>query len=317
MGFFDRLKSKGRSQFIEIIEWLDDSPETLVHRYPVRDQEIKMGARLTVRENQAALLVNEGKAADLFAPGLHELVTRNIPLLTTLKSWKHGFESPFKAEVYFFNMHLFPDLKWGTSQPVMMRDKEFGMIRVRAFGTYALRVANPRTLFTTLVGTRGLTTTDQITGQLRSIILSRFSDALAEADVAALDLASRYDELSELGAARIASAFESFGLELSRFVVENISLSEEVQSAIDQKTRLGVLGGSLNDYTRLQTAEALTIAAASDSGAAGAGVGVGAGVAMGQALGAAMSSGGRQDAGTAPSPPPPPARAAARLTLNL
>src|SRR5262249_29263843 len=145
------------AQFIEVIQWLDESDDAIVYRYPVLDQEIKMGAQLTVRENQLALLVNEGKAADLFAPGLHELTTRNIPVLTTLKGWKYGFESPFKAEVYFFNTKLFTDLKWGTSQPVLMRDREFGMIRLRAFGTWAMRVADARTLFAALVGTKGLT----------------------------------------------------------------------------------------------------------------------------------------------------------------
>src|SRR5262249_24516976 len=171
--------------------------------------------------------VNEGKAADLFHPGLHELTTRNIPVLTTLKGWKYGFESPFKAEVYFFNTKLFTDLKWGTSQPVLMRDREFGMIRLRAFGTWAMRVPAARPLLAALVGTKGLTTTESIVGQLRSIALSRFSDCVAESGVAALDMASRLDDLSARARGLLAPEFASPGLELSRFVVESVSLPED------------------------------------------------------------------------------------------
>src|SRR5437868_9220074 len=168
----------------------------MVYRFPVYNQEIKMGAQLVVRENQAALFINEGKAADLFQPGRYELSTQNIPILTDLRGWKYGFKSPFKAEVYFFNTRLFADLKWGTTNPVMMRDAEFGMIRLRAFGTYAMRIAEPKEFFKTVVGTQGLTTTADILGQLRSTILSKLSDAIAEANIPALDLASKYDDLS-------------------------------------------------------------------------------------------------------------------------
>jgi len=304
MGLFDRFRRAAETQFIEIIEWLDDSGDTLVYRFPVRDQEIKMGAMLTVRENQRALLVSEGVAADLFSPGLHTLSTRNVPILTRLRGWKYGFKSPFKAEVYFFNTRMFADQKWGTSQPVMTRDKEFGMIRLRAFGTYATRVVDAKRFFSELVGTRGLTTTEEITGQLRSIILTRFSDAVAESGIPALDLASMYNEISDLARGTIAPEFKSFGLELSRFFVENISLPEPVQSAIDQRSRLGVLGDRLGDYGRLQAAEAMTLAAGAEGGAAGAGVGIGAGAAMGQMMGRAMTEGAGM-----PAPPPPPAPA--------
>src|SRR5678816_2816773 len=251
MGLFDQignLSKKAGSQFIEIIDWLDESQDSLVHRFPVYNQEIKMGARLTVRENQLALFVNEGKAADLFTPGLHTLSTRNIPILTTLKGWKYGFNSPFKAEIYFFSTRMFTDLKWGTSQPVLMRDKEFGMIRLRAFGTWAMRVSDATTLFGTLVGTRGLTTTEEIAGQLRSTILTRFSDAVAESGIPALDLASNCDELSMHVRSLVAPDFTAFGLELSRFFVESLSLPEEVQAAIDQRTKLGVIGGMMPQY---------------------------------------------------------------------
>ncbi len=301
MGLMDNIKKQIGSQFLEILEWLDDTPDTLVWRFPVYNQEIKMGAKLVVRENQLALFVNEGKAADLFAPGTYTLSTQNIPILTTLRGWKYGFQSPFKAEVYFFNTRLFTDLKWGTSNPVMMRDSEFGMIRLRAFGTYAMKVGDAKKFFETVVGTQGLTSTEEITGQLRSIVLSRLSDAIAEAKIAALDLASRYDELSAAGRQILGPEFASFGLELARFVVENVSLPEEVEKAIDQRSKLGVLGDRMGQYTQMQAAEAIGKAAENPGGLAGAGVGMGAGVAMGQMMGQAM-------AGAAAAAPPSPAR---------
>ena len=313
MGLMDNIRKQIGSQFIEILEWLDDSGDTLVYRFPVYNQEIKMGAKLVVRENQAALFVNEGKAADLFAPGTYELSTQNIPILTDLRGWKYGFQSPFKAEVYFFNTRLYTDLKWGTTNPVMMRDAEFGMIRLRAYGTYAMKIAEPRRFFETVVGTQGLTATEEITGQLRSTILSRLSDAIAEAKIPALDLAAHYDELSAAGKKLLGAEFESFGLELARFFIENVSLPEEVEKAIDQRSKLGVLGDRLGQYTQLQTAEAIGTAAANPGGLAGAGVGLGAGVAMGQAMSQAMAQAGTGGAAAPPPPgaaaPPPPAGA--------
>ncbi|MGH9867195.1 MAG: SPFH domain-containing protein [Candidatus Polarisedimenticolia bacterium] len=299
------------SQFIEVIEWLDDTGDTMVHRFPVAEQEIKMGARLTVRENQLALFVNEGKALDLFRPGLYTLSTRNIPVLTTVRGWKHGFESPFKAEVYFFNTRLFSDLKWGTSQPVLARDAEFGMVRLRAFGTYAVRLAETRTFFAQVVGTRGLTAMQDIEGQLRSIVLARFSDALAESRIPVLDLSTQYDELSRLGRKAIDPEFRSVGLELAHFYVENVSLPEEVQAAVDQRSRLGVMGGHLDAFTKLQAAEALTMAASAQGGAAGSAVGMGAGLAMGQMMGQALTG-----AASAPSPGPVASAPAARWSIH-
>ncbi|KAB2955655.1 MAG: hypothetical protein F9K18_13565, partial [Thermoanaerobaculia bacterium] len=287
MGLIDNIRKQIGTQFIEILEWLDDTPDTLVWRFPVYQQQIKMGAQLVVRENQVALFVNEGKAADLFGPGTYTLSTQNIPILTTLRGWKYGFQSPFKAEVYFFNTRLFTDLKWGTANPVMMRDAEFGMIRLRAYGTYAMRVDDAKKFFETVVGTQGLTATEEITGQLRSIVLSRLSDAIAEAKVPALDLAAHYDELSAAGKHVLGPEFGAFGLELARFFIENISLPEEVEKAIDQRSKLGVLGDRMGQYTQLQAAEALGKAAENPGGLAGAGVGVGAGVAMGQMMGQA------------------------------
>jgi len=310
MGFLDNLKNQIGSQFIEIIEWLDDSDNTLVYRFPVYNQEIKMGAQLTVRENQAAIFINEGEVADLFKPGRYELSTQNLPILTTLRGWKYGFQSPFKAEVYFFNTRVFTDLKWGTSNPVMMRDAEFGMIRIRAFGTYALRISDPKEFFKTVVGTQGLTTTEDILGQLRSTIISQFSDIVAESKIAALDLASSYRELAQVAQKDLGPAFAAFGLELSRFNIDNISLPEEVEAAIDQRTKLGVLGDRLGQYAQMQTAESIKIAAANPGGLAGAGVGIGAGVAMGQAMSGAMGAASSASGAFNAAPPPPSGSAA-------
>lgn len=316
MGLLDNIKQQIGSQFIEIIQWLDESDDSLVYRFPVYNQEIKMGAQLTVRENQAALFVNEGKAADLFGPGRYELSTQNIPILTTLRGWKYGFQSPFKAEVYFFNTRTFTDLKWGTTNPVMMRDADFGMIRIRAFGTYAMKIADPKVFFNTIVGTQGLTTTDEITGQLRSIVLSKLSDAIAESKIPALDIAAKYDELSAFGKQKLGPEFGSFGLDLTKFFIENVSLPEEVEQAIDQRTKLGVLGDRMGQFTQLQAAEAIKIAAANPSGGlAGAGAGIGAGMAiggvMGQAFAPMMQPQAAPPAGYgAPPPPPAPGMAA-------
>jgi len=297
MGLWDAL----RNEFIQIIEWLDESNNTLVYRFPVHDQEIKMGAQLTVRENQVAIFVNEGEVADVFKPGRYELSTQNMPVLTTLRGWKYGFDSPFKAEVYFFNTRLFTDLKWGTQNPVMMRDTDFGMIRIRAFGTYAIRIAEPREFFRTIVGTQGLTTTEDILVQLRSTIVSHLSDIIAESKIAALDLASSYRELSQLAQKELSPSFATFGIELARFNIDNISLPEEVEAAIDQRTKLGVLGDRMGQYTQMQAAESIKVAAANPGGIAGAGVGFGAGMAMGNAMGNAFGQQQQQGA-----PPPPP-----------
>jgi len=324
VGFFDHLKQEAKTQFIEIIQWLDDTPDTLVYRFPVYNQEIKMGAQLTVRENQVALFINEGQAADLFTPGRYTLTTQNIPILTALRGWKYGFESPFKAEVYFFNTRLFTDLKWGTQNPVMMRDKDFGMIRMRAFGTYAMRIADAKQFFKSIVGTQGLTTTNDILGQLRSTIISRLSDAIASANIAALDLAANYDVLGKTAIDRIGPEFTAYGLELARFYVENISLPEEVEAAIDQRSKLGVLGDRMQQYTQLQVADSIPVAAANPGGIAGVGAGVGAGFAIGGAMGQAFSGMGKAAApppppapGMAPPPPPPSASAAPRWSLAI
>jgi len=313
MGLWDAIKQ----EFIQIIEWLDDSNNTLVYRFPVHEQEIKMGAQLTVRENQVAIFINEGQVADLFKPGRYELSTQNMPVMTTLRSWKYGFDSPFKAEVYFFNTRLFTDLKWGTSNPVMMRDAEFGMIRMRAFGTYAMRIADAKEFFKTIVGTQGLTTTEDILVQLRSTIVSHLSDIIAESKIAALDLASSYRELGTLAQKELAPSFTAFGLELARFNIDNVSLPEEVEAAIDQRTKLGVLGDRMGQYTQMQAADSIKVAAANPGGIAGAGVGLGAGMAMGQAMSGAFNAPPPPQGGSAPPPPPGGAANAPRWSIAI
>ena len=313
MGLFDAL----RNEFIQIIEWLDESSNTLVYRFPVHDQEIKMGAQLTVRENQVALFINEGQVADVFKPGRYELSTQNLPILTTLRGWKYGFDSPFKAEVYFFNTRLFTDLKWGTANPVMMRDAEFGMIRMRAYGTYAIRISDVKTFFQSIVGTQGLTTTEDILGQLRSTIINRFSDIVAESKIAALDLASSYRELSQLAQKELVPDFTSYGLELARFLIDNVSLPEEVETAIDQRTKLGVLGDRLGQYAQMQTADSIKVAAANPGGLAGAGAGLGAGMAMGQMMNQSLNAPAPPSTSSAPPPPPAPQMNAPRWSLAI
>src|SRR6266446_3343932 len=284
MGIFDAI----RSQFIEVIEWLDDSGNTILHRFPVQGQEIKNGARLTVRESQAAVFVHQGQIADVFGPGLHTIDGGNTPILTKLGAWMHGFNSPFKAEVYFVNTKQFTDLKWGTSNPVMMRDTDFGMVRLRAFGIYSIRVTDPREMIKQIAGTNARFVTEDIEGQLKRTLVSGFSDALGESKIAALDLASNYDELSQFARTKLSEEFKSFGLELTKFVVENISLPEDVEAAMDKRTSMGVLG-DMGKYTQFEAAQAMRDAAQNPGGGAGLGAGLGAGFAVGNAMAGAMS----------------------------
>jgi len=303
MGILDRLSPS--AQFIEVIEWLDDSTNTLVYRFPVRDQEIKNGAQLIVRESQAAVFVLEGQIADLFPPGRHTIDGGNTPILTKLGAWKHGFNSPFKSEVYFVNTKQFTDLKWGTPNPVMMRDTDFGMVRLRAFGIYSMRVADPKAFIKDIAGTSAHFVTEDIEGQLKRTLVSGFSDALAESKIAALDLASNYDELSVFTRNKLNEEFRSFGLELSKFVIENISLPQEVEAAMDKRTSMGVIG-DVNRYTQFQAADAMRDAAQNQSGGAGTGAGLGAGFAIGNAMAGAMSDAmgrSRGDASTSASCP--------------
>ena len=285
MGIMDAI----RSQFIEVIEWLDDSGNTLLYRFPVQGQEIKNGARLTVRESQAAVFVFQGQIADVFTPGLYTIDGGNTPILSKLGAWMHGFNSPFKAEVYFVNTKQFNDLKWGTANPVMMRDTDFGMVRLRAFGIYSIRIGDPRAFIKEVAGTNGHFVTEDIEGQLKRTLVSGFSDALAESKIAALDLASNYDELSKFVKSKLGDEFRSYGLELTKYMIENISLPQEVEAAMDKRTSMGVIG-DVGRYTQFQAADAMRDAAQNPSGGAGLGAGLGAGFAVGNAMTGAMAN---------------------------
>lgn len=278
-----------RSQFIEVIEWLDDSGNTLLYRFPVQGQEIKNGARLTVRESQAAVFVFQGQIADVFGPGLYTIDGGNTPILSKLGAWMHGFNSPFKAEVYFVNTKQFTDLKWGTANPVMMRDTDFGMVRLRAFGIYSIRIADPRAFIKEVAGTNGHFVTEDIEGQLKRTLVSGFSDALAESKIAALDLASNYDELGKFVRSKLSDEFKSYGLDLTKYLIENISLPQEVEAAMDKRTSMGVIG-DVGRYTQFQAADAMRDAAQNTSGGAGTGAGLGAGFAIGNAMAGAMTN---------------------------
>lgn len=297
MGIFDAI----RSQFIEVIEWLDDSGNTLVYRFPVQGQEIKNGARLTVRESQAAVFVYQGQIADVFGPGLHTIDGGNTPILSKLGAWMHGFNSPFKSEVYFVNTKQFTDLKWGTSNPVMMRDTDFGMVRLRAFGIYSIRVTDPQAFIKEIAGTNAHFVTEDIEGQMKRTLVSGFSDALAESKIAALDLASNYDELGRFTRVKLAEDFKGFGLDLTKFVIENISLPAEVEAAMDKRTSMGVIG-DVGRYAQFQAADAMRDAAQNTGGGAGIGAGLGAGFAIGNAMGGAMTNAMNQSKAEAAAP---------------
>jgi len=309
MGILDRLSPS--SQFIEVIEWLDDSSNTLLYRFPVKDQEIKNGAQLIVRESQAAVFVHEGQIADQFPPGRYTIDGGNTPILSKLGAWKYGFNSPFKAEVYFVNTKQFTDLKWGTPNPIMMRDADFGMVRLRAFGIYSIRVADPQALIKEVAGTNARFITEDIEGQLKRTLVGGFSDALAESKIAALDLASNYDELAKFTRFKLNDEVKTFGLELTKFVIENISLPQEVEAAMDKRTSMGVLG-DVGRYTQFQAADAMRDAAQNPGGAAGTGVGLGAGFAMGNAMAGAMSDAMRQSSQSNQSNPDGGAQGAAQ-----
>ncbi len=283
MGIWNFVKS----ELIDVIEWLDDSGDILVWRFPDQDHEIKNGAKLTVREGQAAVFVNEGRVADVFSPGLYSLTTQNLPVLTTLRSWKHGFESPFKAEVYFISTRNFLNMKWGTQNPIMMRDPDLGVVRLRAFGTYGLRVTEPAAFMKEVVGTDGCFTTGEIDGQLKSMLVSAFTDMLAKAQIAALDLAANYRTIGDKARDLMEAQFQSYGLTLTLFLIENISLPPEVEKMLDLRSQMGVVG-DMGRFTQFQTGQAIPEAAR--SGGAGDLMGMGAGIAMGQQMAGAMAA---------------------------
>jgi membrane protease subunit (stomatin/prohibitin family) len=298
MGLWDKL----RGELIDIIQWTQPTEsEVLAYRFPRYNNEIKYGAKLVVREGQAAAFVNEGQLADVFTPGTYTLETRNLPILSTLLGWKYGFESPFKAEVYFVATRRFTDQKWGTQNPIMLRDPEFGPLRLRAFGTYAFQVSDPAAFLRQLVATDPSFEAYEITGQLRNVIVARFADALGQAKVAALDLAGNYDRLSQVALEKIKPELAAMGLSLVSFLVENISLPPEVEKALDERAKMGVLG-DMGRYTQYQAAQAIPVAAGNPGGVAGLGAGLAAGMAVGGQMASALGA-----AGGPGTPPPIPA----------
>jgi len=298
MGILDKIKG----QFIDVIEWVDDTNDTLIWKFPRYDNEIKNGAQLIVRESQVAVFMHEGEIGDIFPPGRYALTTDNIPVLTTLQSWKYAFNAPFKCDIYYVATRQFTDLKWGTKNPIMLRDDELGPVRLRAFGSYCIRVSDPAQFMKQIAGTDTLFQTGEITGQLRNILVSRFADALGEANIPVLDLAANYNEMGDLLREVLAGEIDDYGVELTAFLIENISLPEEVEQMLDKRTQMGLVG-DMNAFTRFQTANAIGDMA-KNPGGGGNMMGVLAGVGMGNVVTGAMQS--SADPSSAGGPPPLP-----------
>ena len=303
MGIFDFLTG----EFIDVIHWVDDTRDTMVWRFQREGHEIKYGAKLTVREGQSAVFVHEGQLADVFTPGLYMLETNNMPVMTTLQNWDHGFKSPFKSEIYYVNTTRFNDLKWGTKNPIMLRDPEFGPTRIRAFGTYSVRVSDPARFLVEIVGTDGEFTMDEISYQIRNIIVQEFSRVIAASGIPVLDMAANTADLGKLVAAAISHTVADYGLSIPELYIENISLPPAVEAALDKRTSMGV-AGDLGAYTQYSAAEAMTEAAKNPSG--GGGMGAGLGMGMGMAMAGQMATQGPWGARPASQPvsqtPPPP-----------
>lgn len=321
MGLINRL----RNEFIDIIEWVDDTQDTIVWKFPRYQNAIKNGAQLTVRESQVAVLVNEGQFADVFQPGRYELTTKNMPILTTLMGWKYGFNSPFKVDIYFVNTKQFLDQKWGTKNPIMLRDPEFGPIRIRAFGSFCFKVQNdPKKFITSVSGTNSNFTTEGIAEQIRNFIITRFTDAVAESKIPVLDMAANLNEYSEKIQEIIKPSADGYGLDLTQFLVENISLPEAVQEALDRRSSMGIIGkDNMNAYTQMQFADSL--GKEGGAGMAGDAMGMGMGFAMAGQMAQAFSQPGAQQpsqaamggmAGGAVPPPMPGAAPSFFVAVN-
>lgn len=322
MGFFDFISS----ELIDIIEWMDDSRETLVYRFQRHDNEIKNGAKLIVREGQVAVFVNEGEAqervdtkifepADTFEPGTYTLETKNLPILSTLMGWKYGFDSPFKAEVYFFNTTRFVDQKWGTPNPIMLRDPEFGPVRLRAFGNYSLKIKHAPTLLKELVGTDSQFDIGEISDQLRNIVVTRFTDVLGESKIPVLDLAANYDELGKFVTERMKGEFEEYGLELTKLLISNISLPPAVEEALDKRSSMGILG-NMQQYAQYQAAEAMGAAAENENSTMASGMAMGAGFGMANQMAGMFGQQPQQQAQSPAAPPPPPPQKTYHMAVN-
>ena len=302
MGILDFLTG----EFIDVIHWTDDTRDTMVWRFEREGHAIKYGAKLTVREGQAAVFVHEGQLADVFTPGLYMLETNNMPVMTTLQHWDHGFQSPFKSEIYFVATTRFNDLKWGTKNPIMLRDPEFGPTRIRAFGTYSVRVSDPARFLVEIVGTDGEFTMDEISFQIRNIIVQEFSRVIAGSGIPVLDMAANTADLGKLIATEIAPTLDGYGLSIPELYIENISLPPAVEAALDKRTSMG-LAGDLGSFTQYSAAEAMSRAAATPGSAMGAGIGAGMGMAMaGQMAQQHPVAGPWGAAPVRPAAPPPP-----------
>ncbi len=306
MGIFDKI----RAEFIDIVEWLDNTSDTIAYRFERYNNEIKMGAKLTVRPGQKAVFVNEGQIADTFEPGMYELTTQNLPLLSTLKGWKYGFNSPFKAEVYFFNTKVFTNLKWGTANPITLRDPELGPVRLRAFGSYSVRVSNPAVFLEELVSTDGLFQVEEVSDQLRNMIMTAFATALGTARIPVFDFASRYAEIGETIRNGMQADIQRFGIELTQLLIENVSLPPEVEAAMDKRASIGLLG-NMQQYAQYQAANAIEASANNPNGGGTPALDFGVGIAMGQQLTQAMQQPQAQPQAQYPaaapiSPPPMP-----------
>jgi membrane protease subunit (stomatin/prohibitin family) len=317
MALMDFIKK----QFIDILEWTEGEDGTLAWRYPMAGNEIQYGCSLTVRESQMAVFVNEGKVADVFGPGLYKLTTQTLPVLTYLKNWDKLFQSPFKSDVYFFSTRQQIDQRWGTTQPVTIRDKDFGAVRLRAFGNYAYRVADPKLFHTEISGTRERYTVADLDGQLRALMLQHISDAVASSGVPFLDLAANQVEFAQQLATVTAPAFEKIGLKLEGVTVQNVSLPEELQKVLDQKIGMGMVGGDMGKFMQYQTAQAIPKfaeggGAGGGSGIAGDAMGLGAGVALGQVLAQNLQQ-GLQGGGVAAAPAAPAAIAPDQVMATI
>jgi membrane protease subunit (stomatin/prohibitin family) len=300
------LRDFVKKQFIDVIHWVEPEDGILSWRYPMQDMEIQSGAKLTVRESQMAAFVNEGRIADVLAPGLYSLTTNTLPVLTNLMNWDKMFQSPFKSDVYFFSTRLQTNQRWGTPNPITIRDKEFGAVRLRGFGIYSYRIADPRIFYTKLSGTRDIYHVADLEGQLRNVIIAHMSDAFAESGVPFLDMAANQLEMGQKISEHLKPFFGDLGLELDTFVVENLSLPDELQKLLDQRIGMNMVG-DMQRYTQFQVAQAMPIAAANEGGLGGVGAGLGAGFVMAQQMAGAM----RPPEQAPPAAPPPPAPPAA------
>ncbi|MGC1274803.1 MAG: SPFH domain-containing protein [Planctomycetaceae bacterium] len=313
MALFDTIKEKLRHELIDIIEWIDDSRHTLVWRFPRYQNEIKNGAQLIVRPGQVAVFVHRGEIADAFEPGSYTLTTDNLPILSTLQGWKHGFNSPFRSEVYFVSTRQISDLKWGTPNPIMLRDADFGPVRLRAFGTYTLKASDPKALLKELVGTDQELQADEIGELMRGVIISSFADMLGTNKVAALDLAANYREMGESLKATVNERIDDeYGLEVPSVFILNVSLPEAVEKALDTRSSMGVIG-DMNKYQQYQMGTAMVEAASNPAGGGmGEGLGMGMGFAMANRMGGMMGGQG----GSTASPPPVPGQATYHVVMN-